>query len=217
MAYSFTSSSTQYISCSSLLTLYPSTFAGWVYMPDRTVTTAITILSLGNSANSNVGRILVAGSGNSYNASINANNAGVSNQFAYTTLATSTGVWQHICGVFSSSTSRTIYLDGGSNGSNTTSAVPVGLNTIRIGSSFLPAGGPTALFNGIISDTAIWNVELTIDEIKSLSKGFSPRKIRPQSLEFYSPLIRDLNEQILNSSLTNNNTAIVSNHQRIYL
>lgn len=217
MAYSFQNSLTQYISGSSSITLYPSTFSGWIYLQDRTITTATSILTLGNSSNGNAGRILVGGSANTYAAGNNANNPGVSNQFAYTTISTSTGIWQHVCSVFSSSTSRTIYLDAGSSSINTTSSVPSGLDSVRIGANFGPSGGPSAVFNGIISDAAIWSVELTIDEIKSLSKGFSPKKIRPQSIEFYCSLIRDIKDEILNTTLTNNNSATTVAHQRIYL
>lgn len=216
MAYTFSDVSTQYINCSSSLTLVPSTFSAWVYMPTR-ISTATTILALGVTTNANAGRIVVAGSGvNDYKASINSNQQGVSNVFAYSTISTSLNAWQHICGTFESSISRTIYLNGGNNVSNTVLSVPSGFNSIRIGSNFGPSGGPTTLFNGRISDTAIWNVVLTIDEINSLSKGFSPKKVRPQSLKFYCPLTRDLNEQILNSSLTNNNGATTADHQRIY-
>ena len=55
---------------------------------------------------------------------------------------------------------------------------------------------------------AIWNVYLDDDECTSLAKGFSPRRIRPQSLKFYAALVR---EQIaLIDSLTSGHASFVS-------
>ncbi len=216
MSYTFDSTLTQYINCSSSLTLYPSTFSAWVYMTSRSATNT-NILSLGQSGTTSQGRITVANSGSNYAPFINANQPAVANVTATATTGTNLNTWHHVCGVFESSTSRIIYLDGGNSATNTVSSVPPGLNSIRIGASFGAAGAPAILFNGRISDTAIWSVVLTIDEITSLSKGFSPKKIRPQSLEFHCPLIRDLNEQISSSALTNNSGVTVSDNQRTYL
>lgn len=44
----------------------------------------------------------------------------------------------------------------------------------------------------------------------------TPDKIRPQSLVFYSPLVRDLNDQKGGLTITNNNGATVANHPRVY-
>jgi len=41
-------------------------------------------------------------------------------------------------------------------------------------------------------------------------------KIRPQSLLFYGPLVRDLNDQKGGRIITNNNGATVANHPRVY-
>jgi hypothetical protein len=217
MSYNFVNTSTQYISGPylSFLTLYPSTFSAWVYMSSR-ASAAITILAIGSSSNANAGRILISGSGTSYAPGINSNQYLVSNINTVGSVGTSLNTWHHICGLFTSSTSRTIYLDGVSTGTSTTASSPNGLNSIRIGAGYANDGTPSTHFLGRISDTAIWSDSLSDSEITSLSKGFSSKKIRPQSLEFYCPLVRDLNEQILNTTLTNNNTATVSDHNRIY-
>lgn len=52
-----------------------------------------------------------------------------------------------------------------------------------------------AKFNtGMVAELAIWNVMLTAAEIASLSKGFRAPMIRPQSLQFYAPLVRGLQD-----------------------
>ena len=71
-------------------------------------------------------------------------------------------------------------------------------------------------FAGDIAEVGIWNVALTADEIASLAKGTTCDQIRPQSLVFYAPLVRDLIDVKGGLALTNNNGATVSNHPRVY-
>ena len=62
----------------------------------------------------------------------------------------------------------------------------------------------------------MWSAALNASEIASLGQGVSPRLIRPQSLVFYAPLIRDLMDVRGGLSITNNGTATVANHPRVY-
>jgi hypothetical protein len=41
-------------------------------------------------------------------------------------------------------------------------------------------------------------------------------KVRPQSLVFYAPLVRNLQDVRGGLTITNNNTAAVANHTRVY-
>ena len=70
--------------------------------------------------------------------------------------------------------------------------------------------------NGLIAEVGIWNVALTAEEIASLADGMTCDKVRPQSLVFYAPLVRDLQDQKGGLTITNNNGATVANHPRIY-
>lgn len=69
--------------------------------------------------------------------------------------------------------------------------------------------------NGTISEAAAWNAALTMAEISALSKGFTADQIRPQSLVFYAPLIRNLQDVRGGRTITNNNGATVAVHPRI--
>ena len=71
-------------------------------------------------------------------------------------------------------------------------------------------------FNGNIASTAIWNTHLSEGELKALSNGFAPEIIRPQSLVFYAPLVRNLIDQKGGLTITNNNGATVATHPRVY-
>ena len=124
--------------------------------------------------------------------------------------------WNHACGVFTSNISRTAYLNGGNSATNT---VPENLATtatqLQIGTANL-LGSNILYMNGSIAEVGIWNAALTPAEIASLAKGMTPDKIRPQSLVFYAPLVRDLIDQQGGLVITNNNAATVANHPRVY-
>jgi hypothetical protein len=65
-------------------------------------------------------------------------------------------------------------------------------------------------FTGDISHAAIWSAALSVDELKSLAVGFSPRRIRPQSLVFYAPLIRDVYDYKGGATITLTGAATVA-------
>ena len=67
-----------------------------------------------------------------------------------------------------------------------------------------------------MAEVGIWNAALTAAEVASLAKGMTCDKVRPQSLVFYAPLVRDLIDQKGGLIITNNNTATVAVHPRVY-
>jgi hypothetical protein len=125
----------------------------------------------------------------------------------------SANTWIHLCGVFTSASSRSLYVNGSL----------IGTNDVGIGSSNsytrITIGGnhvQTFFTNGNIAEVGIWNAALTADEIASLAKGMTCDKVRPQSLVFYAPLVRELQDVRGGLTITNNNTATVANHPRVY-
>ncbi|RKY12812.1 MAG: hypothetical protein DRP52_04265, partial [Planctomycetota bacterium] len=97
--------------------------------------------------------------------------------------------WHHAAAVFASSTSRTVYLDGGNSATNTTSVTPSGIDRISI--ARLGDSSPGNYMSGRVAEVAMYNAALSADEIASLARGFSPLLIRTQNLVGYWPLIRD--------------------------
>jgi hypothetical protein len=137
------------------------------------------------------------------------------NPVAATTTATyTTGSWNHCCGVFTTTSSRTIYLNGGNSVTGGTSRNPT-INETIIGARRL-SNIIGSYFNGKIAEVGIWNAALTAQEVASLAKGMTCDKIRPQSLVSYVPLVRELIDQKGGLTITNNNGATVDNHPRVY-
>ena len=139
--------------------------------------------------------------------------AGAGPFFGFTTTGYSAGTWTHAAGVWSSLSSRTAYINGGSSGTNTSSQTAITLTRAQIAAN---AAVATNRMNGLIAEVGIWSAVLTAAEIASLAKGMTCDKIRPQNLVFYAPLVRDLNDQKGGLTITNNNAATVANHPRVY-
>jgi uncharacterized Zn-finger protein len=66
-----------------------------------------------------------------------------------------------------------------------------------------------------VAEAAIWSVALTDAEVAVLARGFSPLLVRPQSLVFYTPLVRDaIDFKGASLTLTGGPTAFA--HPRVY-
>jgi hypothetical protein len=214
MAYEFTAASSQYLTCSAPVTAGPVTIACWFNAKD--VSTTGSLVSIGIASGSNDTRFNLIHAGTVagdpvrfFTSNITAAGNGIDTTSGYTA-----NTWNHACGVASSATSRTVYLNGGSATTDTSNIAPVNLTTLAIGSRFVSSYG--AFANALIAEVGIWNVALTAAEIASLAKGMTCDKVRPQSLVFYAPLVRNLQDVRGGLTITNNNTATVANHPRVY-
>ena len=68
---------------------------------------------------------------------------------------------------------------------------------------------------GDFAELGMWQATLTAAEIASLAKGMTCDKVRPQSLVYYTPLIREIQDLARGMTLTNTNST-VANHTRVY-
>jgi hypothetical protein len=138
---------------------------------------------------------------------------------ATTSSGYSANTWHHAAAVFASTTSQAAYIDGGSKGSNTSSAAtPLSVDAFGIG--FFNRLSPVQYMSGKIAEAAIWNVALNDAEIAALAKGYSPLLIRPQSLVAYWPLFGNDSPEPdrwkNRYDLTLTNAPTKADHPRIY-
>ena len=218
MAYQF-NGTTQYLSAASLASFAePFTLACWFY-PDS-LTQFGTLCGVQNLSNGHRALLLAENTGLTVPGQtllqITANGGVGANVTARSTTSYVANQWQHACGVFTSTSSRTAYLDGGGSATNTTSYSPTfGTPTVSTGAR--NNGTSWGLYHdGGVADAAVWNAALTAAEVASLAKGMTCNLVRPQSLVFYAPLIRDLQDVRRGLTITNNNTATVADHPRVY-
>lgn len=191
------------------VTAMPLTIAAWFY-PDS-VTGQHIIAGVGKSSvNTDMWVIRTNGS------ALNALSESTTGNGQASISTVSTGVWQHACGVFKSSTSRIAYLNGTASTTNTVSSSPSGINLTRIG--VRPKLTLTDYFDGRIQEVGIWNVALDAAEIAALAKNYSPKHIRPTALKFYCKIIgRDSPEidEWGGLQMTVTGTASVIQHERM--
>lgn len=113
----------------------------------------------------------------------------------------STNTWHHACGVWTSATNRTAYLDGGgSSGTSATSCTPTGLDTTCVG--YAKRATDINHVSGKVCHAAIWNIALSADEVARLANGALPNTIRPEAIVAYWPLVDDDNDYYGNYNLT---------------
>ena len=215
MAYNFTKASSQYFSTTSTpVTGLPCTLACWFTTESTGVNN--TLISLQDSNSSS--RILLSNNGNvNPKVASQAVMFDASDSFGYIGVNFSPYVvnaWYHAAGVFTSATDIGAFFNG-SNGSLVTRPpiVASGIDQILIGAAASPS--LDRYHGGKLAEVGIWNAALTADEIASLAKGITCDKIRPQSLVFYAPLVRELIDTKGGLTITNNG-ATVTEHPRIY-
>lgn len=124
--------------------------------------------------------------------------------------------WNHGVGIAASDTSRYLWVNGSKSSESTVSRNPNAFDTIRI-AAYATGGGFTGKeFDGRIAEVGVWNVALTDDEVGMLYAGFSPLFVRPQSLVFYLPLIRDNDNDLVGGiNLSATNTPTIAEHVSI--
>jgi hypothetical protein len=211
MAFSFNGTNQRLTPPLPPATISPLTIVCWFNASNNTTTGAL--ITLTNSANStNYFTIYASGAVVGDPVQLLTQGTG-GNQIVSTTAGYASNSWSHACAVFESNTSRTVFLNGANSALGSVPISPQGINEFNIGSFKVTAGN---WFSGLIAEVGIWNAALTAAEIASLAKGMTCDKVRPQSLVFYAPLVRDLIDQKGGFAITNNNGATVANHPRIY-
>ena len=137
------------------------------------------------------------------------------------TLQNITG-WNHIAYVFDGTQPATvadrtkIYVNGTSqtlNGQTPPASTQdvVSIESFSIGRDAVNNNWST----GDFAELGMWREALTAGEVNSLAKGFPPKKVRPQSLYTYIPLVRNIQDTQKALTLTNTN-ATAANHPRVY-
>ena len=120
--------------------------------------------------------------------------------------------WHHCAGIFASSTSRTVYLDGdaANKGTNTGSRTPTANFTkYRVGLS-MESGDD---WNGRIAHVAVWDIALSEANIQALAAGANPLTIENANLVWYCPTLVDespMQDRIASLDLTLGNNAVYS-------
>jgi hypothetical protein len=206
MAYDFNGTS-QYLEVSTAVANRPCTMSAWAYLD--AVNNPRDIVSVSSKTTLSVLRLNV--NSGQYRITDQGNVSAVANGAVVTA-----NLWNHYAGVFASESSRTAYTNGIAGATNTTTVAAITPTVTSVGAWFQGTSSPIQFLDGRIAEVGIWDVALTAAEISSLAKGMTCDKVRPQSLVFYAPLVRNLIDAKGGRTITNNNGATVANHPRVY-
>jgi hypothetical protein len=166
------------------VTAYPFTFSAWVKAND--VTGTHTLVWLGDKDVLNHYWIMsAAGAAANDPVQVGAR-AGGAVATASSTIGYSANTWTHVCGIFTNATSRTVYLDGANNATETSSLTPTGIDQLAVGR--LTSNSPTQNLDGKIAHVAVWDIALTGGNCASLAAGDNPLTISASDLIDYWPL-----------------------------
>lgn len=134
-----------------------------------------------------------------------------------TTLAgtISANTWTHLCGVFSSATSRSAFKNGGGKTTTTANSALGNLDRVLIGAMLFQGQSILQPYDGKIAEVGVWDVALSDAEVAMLALGVSPLFVRPENLKFYLPLVRDALDFKESTALTTANITVFE-HPRIY-
>ena len=183
MAMNFGAASKQYLVASyPVVTAPPFTMVAWVNA--ATIPSGANIMAIddGNPSGANNFTLFQAGFGGNIAASTTASGSGGGSVTAGTLTA---GIYAHAGAVFTSSSSRTAYLNGSAAASDSTSLTPINIAATRIGAS----SENNQYYDGSIAEAAIYNVALSPTDMAALAGGMSPLRVRSSALVAYWPML----------------------------
>lgn len=120
--------------------------------------------------------------------------AGVAN--AVTSTGYTVGTWHHAMFVETGSQDHKIYIDGGSEGSDTVNDQapnPAVLDEMAVG-ALAYNNGWTQYFAGKVAEVAIWNMALSPADRIELAGGANPALVQPENLVAYYPFEENAND-----------------------
>jgi hypothetical protein len=212
MAYNFVGASAQRVFAENIASFQPPfTISAIINPVTQNVNRAI--VSFDSPAGITAGRqTMFAGSTNLLQIQSLTNGSNFASGFTDNTVVIN--VFNHCTGRWAATNSRQPILENVV-GTENTSNFFVTFNRLQIG--VRQGNSLENYMNGRIAEVAIWNVSLTNDEATSLYRGFKPSRVRPQSLVYYVPLLRNRVEVRTGLELSVSTSAPQpADHPRVY-
>ena len=175
-----------YLSMGSGPVVYPFTVAVEFILLTG-ATTGLTLWSQANSGAGNNRHVLYLGRDDGFpeigrRVGVLTQNTGTWESFsAIATSDCALDVWQHGSATWTDNSNRSVFLNGGNKGANSTApTAPSGHDAMEIGRN--ADSTPNWDWDGQLSRMAIWKVALTDEEHAMLGLGISPLQVRPAGL-----------------------------------
>jgi concanavalin A-like lectin/glucanase superfamily protein len=105
------------------------------------------------------------------------------------TSAIPTGVWAHLCAVFTNNGSRSVFLNGAAKVTDTTTVSAITVNRTMVATAYVGGSVFAPNFGGDIAEFAVYNAALTDAEVALLAAGNPASAVRAANLAAYYPLL----------------------------
>ena len=173
----------------SVFTTTPYSVLVWVYISSLSIGAAARLVMISNSpVGSEFHGLYAWGESTTIGWTIQHANSGGNRTAAISKpRASSVGHWVPVIGIFTSDSSRTIYVYDGGSATNTESSGALDVDYLSYGAFW--QNSAIQLLNGAVSMGGIWDVALTVAEVSVLLRGYHPVFVRPQSLVGCYPMI----------------------------
>tara|TARA_E500000331_G_scaffold209068_1_gene200468 strand:+ start:2070 stop:2855 length:786 start_codon:yes stop_codon:yes gene_type:complete len=173
----------------SMPTAVPVTLSAWVKMDASWATGTHTIVKLGDFSNYKDFFRIHAFKNSSGTTRFEASSHHGSEKKAQHGSSIANAQWYHVCGVFTSTTSRQVYVDGVAGTANTVTSEPdaADFSHLSIGASQTSGSNANFLY-GKIAEVAVWNVALSTAEIDRLKNGSCALFVKEENLAGYWPI-----------------------------
>jgi hypothetical protein len=216
MAYQFVRASSQSLQASAAPAQgHPMTLAAWVY-PFATNVGQVALCVSETIPTPGHRHVIGISGGGLWRAATRGVVAGTSTTVNALGSSATANEWTHLAGVFTSSSSRSVYANGALQATATTTISSINSFTRATIAADVDGGVIGAYWGGAIAEVGVWSVALSADEVAALAKGVTCGQIRPQSLVLYAPLIRSLGDVARGIALTTVGDATVAAHPRVY-
>jgi hypothetical protein len=216
MSYKKTNSNDYLYSTTRPVTAYPFTISIWFKTPGVTNNQVLGAIDIPIASGYKILGTLEASGGVGSDPLRAYTYNGSSFGIAVTSSGFSANTWTHACGVFTSTTSRDAYIDGGSKGSDTTSIVGDSSDFVLTRRRRNAAVGDMDS-NSFIAEVAVWDVALSEANIASLAGGTAASSVDSGNLIAYWPLttVTTNEDQVGSNDLTENGFLYDADHPTI--
>jgi hypothetical protein len=158
----------------------PTTFGAWARLDNTTGVQTVMVLGSG-SANNHFERLQTSGTALRIRSS-----AGSTGTNTTSSGTVSASTWHHCTAVITSTSSRTVYLDGANAVTATATRAPT-LTLMGLAAS-VRSSSPIQHLDGRVSHGFFYDAALTADEVAALALGASPLLVRRGNLQGFWPV-----------------------------
>ena len=210
MTRSFVAASSQYLEVAAApVTAAPFTLSAWVKIAAN-VAEAKTVLAISQDDTGDICQLYaIQLEGGAWT-----EQDGVSSADMRSGTQLTLNAWQHLAVRYTTSSSRSLWVNGVQRDTDVVTIAPAGLNTLSVGRKNVDGDGD--YMDGLIAEVAVWDVALAGADIADLASGTSPMALATLPVRYWRLKDNgDLTDLVAASVLTNSGSTWSADHPTV--